>query len=184
MAFLKASPKGFRGQMSVLYGKLNMYKGDTNWRSWPGSPTRLSTELSRVYKPLAALGITCLTKVDRRRPRSPEADQGARASSCLQKTPSPSRRLPWNQPLDAAARGGPQPCSSRLAPGRNRSAMPSTNSPRQAARSTSMALMSRLVHIRKFHCTRLGIIGFKMARRLSWCGDLFCHKNDMPECNL
>lgn len=68
MAFLKRNPSGFRGQMSVLYGRVSHYeyKGDTSSRIWPGSPTRLSTELSRVSKPLAAVGITCLTKVDRR----------------------------------------------------------------------------------------------------------------------
>jgi hypothetical protein len=54
--------------MQRLYNKLNNYnyKGDTFWKDWPRSPTRLSTELSRISKPLAALGVTCLTKVDRR----------------------------------------------------------------------------------------------------------------------
>ena len=65
-AFLKAHPKGFRGQISALYQKLEIYKGNAHWNDWPRSPTKLSSELSRVSKPLAALGITCLTKVDRR----------------------------------------------------------------------------------------------------------------------
>jgi hypothetical protein len=66
VAFLKANREGFRGQMQRLYVKLNNYKSEANWREWPKSPTRLSTELSRLSKPLAAIGITCLTKVDRR----------------------------------------------------------------------------------------------------------------------
>jgi hypothetical protein len=68
VAFLKDNREGFRGQMQRLYLRLSNYnyKGDTNWRDWPKSPTRLSTELSRLSKPLAALGITCHTKVDRR----------------------------------------------------------------------------------------------------------------------
>jgi len=37
-----------------------------NWRDWPASPTKLSSELKRLTKPLAAIGITCLTGVDRR----------------------------------------------------------------------------------------------------------------------
>jgi hypothetical protein len=66
VAFLKSHRRGFRGQMQRLYEKLDMYKGDTKWSDWPRSPTKLSTELSRISKPLAAIGITCLTKVDRR----------------------------------------------------------------------------------------------------------------------
>jgi ABC transporter substrate binding protein len=48
-------------QMQRLHMRLSNYnyKGDTNWRDWPRSPTRLSTELSRLSKPLAAVGITC-----------------------------------------------------------------------------------------------------------------------------
>src|SRR5262245_6931352 len=57
IAFLRRNPGGFRGQMSALYSRLSRqeYKGDVSWRNWPGSPTRLSTELSRVSKPLAAI---------------------------------------------------------------------------------------------------------------------------------
>jgi HAMP domain-containing protein len=76
MAFLKDNLEGFRGQMQRLYSRLGNYnyKGDTNWRDWPKSPTRLSTELSRLSKPLAAVGITCLTKVDRRQEGGTQKD--------------------------------------------------------------------------------------------------------------
>jgi hypothetical protein len=66
MRYLKANPKGFRGQMAGLHAKLNAYKGDARWNQWPGSPTKLSSELSRISKPLANIGIICRTKVDRR----------------------------------------------------------------------------------------------------------------------
>ena len=64
--FLKIYPKGFRGQISELYKRLEPWKDCAHWNDWPRSPTKLSTELSRVSKPLAAVGIICLTKVDRR----------------------------------------------------------------------------------------------------------------------
>jgi hypothetical protein len=68
MAFLQLYPEGFQGQMQNLYGLLNNHKGETTkWTDWPKSPTKLSTELSRISKPLAAVGITCVTKVDRRK---------------------------------------------------------------------------------------------------------------------
>src|SRR5262249_30732333 len=63
---LKIYPKGFRGQISELYKKLEPWKDSAHWNDWPRSPTKLSTELTRVSKPLAAIGITCLTKMDRR----------------------------------------------------------------------------------------------------------------------
>ena len=67
---------GFRGQMQHLYGRLSHsnYKGETSWKDWPKSPTRLSTELSRLSKPLAALSIRCLTKVDRRQEGGTQKD--------------------------------------------------------------------------------------------------------------
>jgi hypothetical protein len=67
---------GFRGQMQHLYGRLSHsnYKGETSWKDWPKSPTRLSTELSRLSKPLAALNIRCLTKVDRRQEGGTQKD--------------------------------------------------------------------------------------------------------------
>src|SRR5262249_43601065 len=63
---LKRRPEGFRGQMSVLYEKLESWRGNASGRDWPKDPARLSTELSRIRKPLASVGIACLTKVDRR----------------------------------------------------------------------------------------------------------------------
>jgi hypothetical protein len=71
--WLKFNRRGFRGQMSVLYGKLGDYKGNATWRDWPASPTKLSSELKRLTKPLAAIGITCLTGVDRR-PQGTQSD--------------------------------------------------------------------------------------------------------------
>jgi hypothetical protein len=66
IAFLKKRPDGFKGQMSTLYDKLETYRGNTNARDWPKSPNKLSSKLSRLAKPLAALGINCVTGVDRR----------------------------------------------------------------------------------------------------------------------
>ena len=76
VAFIKDNPGGFRGQMQHLYNRLSHYdyKGDTYWKDWPRSPTRLSTELSRLSKPLAALSIRCLTKVDRRQEGGTQKD--------------------------------------------------------------------------------------------------------------
>jgi hypothetical protein len=76
VAFLKDNREGFRGQMQRLYLRLSNYdyKGDTNWRDWPKNATRLSTELSRLSKPLAAIGITCLTRVDRRQEGGTQKD--------------------------------------------------------------------------------------------------------------
>ena len=66
MAFIKKSPNGFAGKMSDLYRKLEMFKGNAGPRDWPKDATRLSTELSRVTKPLAAIGIHCRLREDRR----------------------------------------------------------------------------------------------------------------------
>ena len=68
VAFLntKSGRKGFRGQMSDLYGKLERFKGNTSQRDWPKDATRLSSRLSRDAKPLAAIGIDCLLQQDRR----------------------------------------------------------------------------------------------------------------------
>src|SRR5215471_17579522 len=67
---------GFRGQKQHLYNRLSHYdyKGDISSRDWPKSPTRLSTELSRLAKPLAALSIRCVTKVDRRQEGGTQKD--------------------------------------------------------------------------------------------------------------
>ena len=65
LAFLKDNPGGFRGQMQHLYGRLSHYdyKGETSSRDWPKSPTRLSTELSRLSEPYGVreAGRICLT---------------------------------------------------------------------------------------------------------------------------
>jgi hypothetical protein len=67
LAFMnKKGREEFAGSMTELFGKLEMYRGNATFREWPRDPTRLSTELSRMQKPLAALGITCLLHVDRR----------------------------------------------------------------------------------------------------------------------
>jgi hypothetical protein len=63
---LKKNPNGFAGQMQDLYNRLERFKGNANWRDWPTDPTRLSTALKRIRKPLEAVGITCELQVDRR----------------------------------------------------------------------------------------------------------------------
>jgi hypothetical protein len=60
---------GFAGQASVLLEVLGSYKPSGNWRAmqeWPPDGPRLSTALDRVTKPLAAVGIECWLRVDRR----------------------------------------------------------------------------------------------------------------------
>jgi hypothetical protein len=61
-------PKGFAGQMSVLLRKLDTpeFRGFTVPKNWPVDATRLSTELTRLIKPFAAIGINCAVRVDRR----------------------------------------------------------------------------------------------------------------------
>jgi hypothetical protein len=61
--WLKGNSRGFAGKASVLLDKLGPYKSG---RDWPRTAGRLSSELSRLAKPLAAIGITCQTRVDRR----------------------------------------------------------------------------------------------------------------------
>jgi hypothetical protein len=66
MDFLRVNRRGFAGQMSGLLQALQSHKGDAHWRDWPKDPTRLSTELRRLTKPLSAINIICATSVDRR----------------------------------------------------------------------------------------------------------------------
>jgi hypothetical protein len=66
VALMKRKPDGFAGPMTALHGKLGAFKGNANWRDWPKDATRLSGELSRIVKPLAAMGIDCERNVDRR----------------------------------------------------------------------------------------------------------------------
>jgi hypothetical protein len=60
--------KGFAGQMSVLLRKLDTpeFRGFTVPKNWPVDATRLSTELTRLIKPFAGIGINCAVRVDRR----------------------------------------------------------------------------------------------------------------------
>src|SRR5262249_10769707 len=46
------------------------------------------------------------------------------------------------------------------------------------------ALSSRGVHIRRSHCNKTSDYWFPDDTAIPWCGDVFCHKNDMPECQL
>jgi hypothetical protein len=66
MMRMKKKPEGFTGSMAQLLQKLEMFKGDARDRDWPKDATRLSTALSRVMAPLAAIGIECLLRQDRR----------------------------------------------------------------------------------------------------------------------
>ena len=67
-AWMEKHPEGFAGKMSGLLNKLDQpaYRGMTPPKGWPADATRLSTELARLVKPLAAIGITCALRVDRR----------------------------------------------------------------------------------------------------------------------
>jgi hypothetical protein len=71
---LKYNPSGFAGQISALYQELESYKGNVSVRDWPKDPTRLSTQLRMLIKPLSAIGIICATGVDRRNESSSQKD--------------------------------------------------------------------------------------------------------------
>ena len=66
-AYMEKHPDGFVGRMSALFTKLGWFKVALKIadRDWPKDPARLSSELSRIRKPLAAVGISVET-VDRR----------------------------------------------------------------------------------------------------------------------
>jgi hypothetical protein len=69
LKFMNTKPgheKGFAGQMSQLKSKLDTISHDVSRRDWPKDATRLSTALDRIIKPLAAAGIDCQLRVDRR----------------------------------------------------------------------------------------------------------------------
>ena len=97
VAFMKKR-ENFESSMTELYAGLNGCRGDTPDREWPKDPTRLSTELSRMQKPLVAIGITCLLHADRR------AEGGSQKDVVLEREPlpkapgGPRRRLP-HEPL-------------------------------------------------------------------------------------
>jgi len=59
--------KGFTGKMESLKEILDRVRGDEMVpRDWPKDPARLSTALDRLTKPLAAVGIDCMLRVDLR----------------------------------------------------------------------------------------------------------------------
>jgi hypothetical protein len=62
---MMANAEGFVGNTQKLLEKLEMFRGDAHWREWPRSPNKLGSELSRLRKPLAAIGIE-LKRIDRR----------------------------------------------------------------------------------------------------------------------
>lgn len=68
IAYMRQHEKGFVGPMAKLYAKLEAFREGMKIaaRDWPKSPTKLSSELARVRKPLAAVGIEVVTSVDRR----------------------------------------------------------------------------------------------------------------------
>jgi hypothetical protein len=75
MSYLLHHRKGFTGQMMDFYEALEPFKpNNTPYNEWPHSPAQLSTALSRVSKPLDVIGITCLTKVDRRTDNGTQKD--------------------------------------------------------------------------------------------------------------
>ncbi len=94
VGWLKFNPRGFRGQMSVLYRNLSDYKDNVNWRSWPGSPTKLSSELKRLTKPLAAIDITCLTGIDRRAQGGTQCDVVLEYSKPIVVVEEPAKVVP------------------------------------------------------------------------------------------
>jgi hypothetical protein len=64
VTFLKDNREGFRGQMQRLHIRLSSYnyKGDTAWRDWPKSPTRLSTETSLWRESLPRSRFICISR--------------------------------------------------------------------------------------------------------------------------
>jgi hypothetical protein len=54
--------------MTLLYSRLDDCRKQLGIadRDWPKGPTKLSSELSRIRKPLAAIGIVVEVGVDRR----------------------------------------------------------------------------------------------------------------------
>ena len=87
----KDGANGWEGSMTELLSKLERFRGNTGWRDWPRDATRLSTDLSRIEKPLAALGITCKRHVDRR------GAGGSQRDVVLSWTSGPSaKRTPLN----------------------------------------------------------------------------------------
>jgi hypothetical protein len=65
--YMNKNPKGFAGKVSELETKLQLYRDNHGQRDWPATRSLLSTELSRLTKPLAENGIEVQTQVDRRK---------------------------------------------------------------------------------------------------------------------
>ena len=89
---MEKQPKGFAGAHSALLLKLDRCRDNfpnPPLREWPTTPARLSTELSRLIQPLAAVGIDCRMHQDLRKSGGgqhdviliwkPEADDGTEA---------------------------------------------------------------------------------------------------------
>jgi hypothetical protein len=85
MAFLKKNPKGFKGTTAVFLSKLEVWRNGARWPDWPKDPTRLSSELRRLRKPLRAVGIACDLDVDLRPEEEPH--RGIEIRSLRQEKP-------------------------------------------------------------------------------------------------
>jgi hypothetical protein len=64
--FLKCNPRGFQGQMSALYARLEAHKHEVSIREWPKNSNKLSTQLRRCAKALGAIGVRCELDIDNR----------------------------------------------------------------------------------------------------------------------
>ena len=67
MKFMAKAKDGYAGKLSILNQKLQVYRDNANQKDWPATNSVLSTELSRLKKPLAEHGIKVETQVDRRK---------------------------------------------------------------------------------------------------------------------
>jgi putative DNA primase/helicase len=77
----KSGAKGFVGSPNELLKLLSPWKPTTlvEAKEWPADAPRLTTALDRVTDPLAAIGIECVTRVDRRN----KVDQGGQRDIIL-----------------------------------------------------------------------------------------------------
>jgi hypothetical protein len=77
--------KKFEGKMSALNTKLQTHRDNHGQKDWPATTSLLSTELSRLMKPLAESGIEVRLQVDRRKAG------GSQQDVILTRMPSASR---------------------------------------------------------------------------------------------
>ena len=63
----KAGEAGYAGRVSELYQKLQVHRDNPGQKDWPATTSLLSTELSRLTKPLAENGIEVRLQVERRK---------------------------------------------------------------------------------------------------------------------